>query len=213
MRTIGEILKKARLEKKLDFEQIEKDLRIRKKYLLALEENSWNRLPSLPYIKGFLRNYSSYLGLKPEEMTAIFRRQFGIQQKGGIIPQGLAHPLNESGYHITPQILAIGIIISFLSIFFGYLLLQYKTYTSPPNLVVNKPLEGETVTSDKIQISGKTDSDAVVSINGQKIALSKTGDFEISLSLLPGINTVTIESTSKFGKKKTISRTIQIQEW
>jgi len=41
MRTVGEILKKARQEKNLTLDEIEKSLRIRKKFLMALEENAW----------------------------------------------------------------------------------------------------------------------------------------------------------------------------
>ena len=52
MLTVGEILIKARSEKKLSLEEIEKKIRIRKKFLIALEDNDWDRLPSLPYIKG-----------------------------------------------------------------------------------------------------------------------------------------------------------------
>lgn len=212
MKTVGEILKKARTEKGLELDDIEKQLRIRKKFLEALEENEWNRLPSTPYIKGFLRNYSLFLGLKPEEMVAIFRRQFGEQQRAGLIPEGLTHPLNEPLFKLTPQAAVLGIISLFLIFFFGYLIFQYKSYISPPELAVNQPKEGEILTSSRIQVEGKTDNDAVVSVNNQKIALGKNGEFLITISLLPGVNVITIESTSKYGKKKTLTRTVEIAE-
>lgn len=212
MRTVGEILKKARIERKLTFEEIEKQLRIRKKYLMALEENAWERLPPSPYIKGFLRNYSLLLGLKPEEMAAIFRRQYQEQERAGLLPTGLTHPINEPILRFTPQMMAAGIMLAFILFFFGYLAFQYKAYTSPPTLTIIKPAEGETINSVTIQIIGKTDSDAVVSINNQKIALSQNGEFATTLSLSPGVNTVAVESTSKYGKKKTVTRTIQVQE-
>lgn len=203
-------MKKARMEKHVDLEEIEKNLRIRKKFLQALEENAWHKLPSLPYIKGFLKNYSQYLGLKPEEMVAVFRRQFSEQQKGSLLPKGLAEPLNKPFIRFTPQVMFAAVIFCFLLFFFGYLFFQYKTYTSPPNLAINKPLEGEILKSDKILVNGKTDSDAVVSVNNEKIALSENGEFSTTLTLLPGINTITVESVSKYGKKKTLTRTIQI---
>lgn len=212
MRTVGEILKRARTEKKLDFEDIEKAIKIRKKFLIALEENAWDKLPSLPYIKGFIRNYSLYLGLKPDEMVAIFRRHFRDKEKTGLLPSGLTHPLDEPVFRFTPQIGLIGIVIAFLVLFSGYLFFQYLSYTNPPNLVVTKPLEGEIIQTNKIQVDGKTDADAVISINNQKIALSGNGEFSTTLLLSPGVNSIIIESTSKSEKKKTITRTIQIQE-
>jgi len=212
MRTVGEILKKARVEKHLTFEEIENTTKIRKKFLVALEENDWEHLPSLPYIKGFIRSYSSFLGLKPDEMVAIFRRHFKDQDKIGLLPSGLTHPLDETSFRLTPQVTLIGIAVVFLFLFFGYLFFQYKSYTSPPNLEITKPLEGEVLQTGKIDVIGKTDADAVISVNNQKIALSPTGEFTTTLLLSPGVNVITIESTSKYGKKKTITRTVQVAE-
>lgn len=211
MKTVGEILKKARLEKRLDFETVEKDLRIRKKFLQAIEDNAWNRLPSLPYIKGFLRSYSRYLDLKPEEIVAIFRRQFRDQEKDGILPEGLSDPLNKSMLQLTPQIVVGAITLLFFLLFFGYLFFQYYIYTSPPQLTIIKPQEGEIMPAGKIEILGKTNSDVVVSVNNQKIVVSPSGDFSTQLTLSPGINSITIEAVSKYGKKKSITRTIQQQ--
>ena len=42
--------------------------RIRQKYLAALESDEWNLLPGEVVGRGFLRNYSTYLGLEPTEM-------------------------------------------------------------------------------------------------------------------------------------------------
>jgi cytoskeletal protein RodZ len=211
MRTVGEILKKARLEKRLALEEIEKILRIRKKYLLALEENAWEKLPALPYIKGFLRNYSAFLDLVPEEMVAIFRRQWRWQEKTGLLPEGVTNPLDKPLLHLTPQGATAFIVISSIVVFLSYLFFQYKAYVSPPNLTVNKPLEGEIASVGTVEVVGKADSDAVVSINNQKVALSQNGEFSANISLPPGVNTILIEAASKYGKKRTVTRTIQIQ--
>jgi cytoskeletal protein RodZ len=210
MHTVGELLKKARIEKNLAYEEIEGKLRIRKKFLIALEENAWNKLPSLPYIKGFIRNYSSFLGLKPDEMVAIFRRQFAAQEKAGLLPDGVTHPLDEPRFHITPTYSALFLTILFSCIFLGYLYFQYTSATAAPILSISKPLEGETIPSETVTISGKTDKDAVISINNQKIALSTSGEFYTTLNLPAGINTLVIESTNKNGKKSTTTRTIQV---
>jgi len=211
MRTIGEILKRARLEKKLTFEEIETHLRIRKKFLVALEENSWDKLPSLPYIKGFLNNYSSFLGLKPDEMMAIFRRQFRQQEKQGLLPEGVTEPLNQSFFRYTPKTISILVIVFFILFFFGYLFYQYRNITSPPPLDITSPKEGEIFSSERLSVTGITNTDAVVLINNQKIAVNDNGRFSTTLTLSPGTNIIVIESVSKYNRKNTIKRTIQIQ--
>ncbi|OGG21142.1 hypothetical protein A3D03_05845 [Candidatus Gottesmanbacteria bacterium RIFCSPHIGHO2_02_FULL_40_13] len=211
MLTIGEILKRVRLEKKLTFEEIEIHLRIRKKFLVALEENSWEKLPSLPYIKGFLKNYSSFLGLKPDEMLAIFRRQFRQQERQGLLPEGVTEPLNQSIFRYTPKTISVLIIVFFFLFFFGYLFYQYRNITSPPPLNITSPKEGEIFSSERIMVTGITNTDAVILVNNQKIAVDESGHFFTTLTLSPGTNIIMIESVSKYNRKNTIKRTIRIQ--
>ena len=209
MLTVGDILKKARAEKRITLEQAEKDLRIRRKFLLALEENAWQNLPSLPYIKGFLRNYSKYLGLAPDEMIAFFRRQYVAQEKAGLLPSGIANPLDQALLRFTPKLSAAILVFVFVGFFIVYLFIQYLSFSNPPALEIHTPKEGEVTNSSNIIVSGSADSDAVISINNQKIALSDEGKFSTSVSLNPGVNTIVVEATSKFGKKRTVSRMIQ----
>ena len=105
----------------------------------------------------------------------------------------------------------VGIIAGFFILFFGYLFYQYFMFTKPPYLEVKAPREGEVIAGETVTVAGKTDADAVVSVNNQKIALGQEGEFTTKLILTPGVNTIVVESVSKYGKKKTINRTIQIK--
>lgn len=210
MRTVGEILKKARIEKKLSLDEVEKNIKIRIKFLSALEENSWHKLPSLPYIKGFLKNYSLFLDLNPEEIIAIFRRQFRQQEKEPLLPEGLTHPLDEPLIKLTPKTISFVAVFFFFLFFFGYLFFQYRNLTNPPFLNIRSPREGEILKSDLVLITGKSDQDAVVSVNNQRVALNQDGQFTTSLNLSPGVNSILIESISKFGRKRSITRTVQV---
>lgn len=60
---IGNSLREARTRKELDFPELETGTKIRAKYLRALEDESFEVLPSATYVKGFLRTYANYLGL------------------------------------------------------------------------------------------------------------------------------------------------------
>jgi cytoskeletal protein RodZ len=61
--TIGQQLKKARLERGLTLDQTARVLHIRPKYLEALEQDQRKELPSPVQGKGFLRMYAEYLEL------------------------------------------------------------------------------------------------------------------------------------------------------
>lgn len=60
---IGPSLREARTRRGLTPEDVHKGIRIRERYLTALEEERWDQLPGEAYVKGFLRTYAEFLGL------------------------------------------------------------------------------------------------------------------------------------------------------
>ena len=60
---IGATLREARLRRGVDLAEVEDALRIRAKYLRALEEEQFHVLPGSAYARAFLRAYADYLGL------------------------------------------------------------------------------------------------------------------------------------------------------
>lgn len=63
METIGSRLKKARQERNLTLEEVQKKTKIHPRVLKALEEDRPEQILSLTYIKGFLKIYADYLRL------------------------------------------------------------------------------------------------------------------------------------------------------
>jgi cytoskeleton protein RodZ len=60
---IGDSLREARTRRGFSPADVHKAIRIRERYLTALEEERWDMLPGEVYTKGFLRTYSEHLGL------------------------------------------------------------------------------------------------------------------------------------------------------
>ncbi|MCL5935149.1 MAG: DUF4115 domain-containing protein [Clostridia bacterium] len=73
MGKIGEILRKTREAKGLTLQQVEDETNMRWKYIEALEEENYEVIPGQAYVRGFLRNYSAFLGLDPEEMLEQYK--------------------------------------------------------------------------------------------------------------------------------------------
>jgi len=63
---IGESLREARIRRGLSPADVHKAIRIRERYLTALEEESWEMLPGEAYTKGFLRTYAEHLSLNSQ---------------------------------------------------------------------------------------------------------------------------------------------------
>ncbi len=71
---VGKRLKEKREELGLSIEDIEENIKIRKKYIIALENDNYEEIPGLVYARAFLKNYSSFLGLDAEEILEEFDR-------------------------------------------------------------------------------------------------------------------------------------------
>jgi cytoskeleton protein RodZ len=73
---IGATLREARVRKRLTLQQVEDDTKIRVKYIQAMENEEFDALPGATYAKGFLRGYSTYLGLDPEIILDEYRSRY-----------------------------------------------------------------------------------------------------------------------------------------
>ena len=73
MDSVGAILKAAREEKNLSFDQVSSGTHILSSYIQALEENRFQDLPGEAYCTGFIRMLARYYGLDSSKLAAQFR--------------------------------------------------------------------------------------------------------------------------------------------
>jgi transcriptional regulator with XRE-family HTH domain len=85
---IGGALRQARIDQGLGIDDVERDIKIRKKFITALEEGDSASLPGEVYARGFLKNYAEYLGIDPHEMLDAYRE---------------AHPLDSDEFKFKKQ--------------------------------------------------------------------------------------------------------------
>jgi len=71
--TVGQILKKARTQKKITLKEASESTKITSRHLTALEEDNYQIFPGETYTIGFLKNYASYLSLDPEQLIQMYR--------------------------------------------------------------------------------------------------------------------------------------------
>jgi len=81
MKDIGNFLRESREERGISLVEVEKDLKIRKKYLQALEEGNVEIFPGKTYIIGYLRNYSKYLGIDEENINQIIQTYNNLKKQ------------------------------------------------------------------------------------------------------------------------------------
>jgi len=81
MKDIGNFLRERREARGISLIEVEKDLKIRKKYLQALEEGNIDAIPGKTYLIGYLKNYSKYLGIDEENINQIIQTYKNLEKK------------------------------------------------------------------------------------------------------------------------------------
>jgi cytoskeleton protein RodZ len=82
---IGKAVRTARLLRRKTLEEASRETRIRREYLLALEEERFELLSGDVYVRGTLRSYSAYVGLDPNRVLRAYTKRFGPPE--AILPQ------------------------------------------------------------------------------------------------------------------------------
>ena len=212
MKTVGQILTEARVSKRYSLEQVETATKIRRNFLESIEADEYHKLPSLSYAKGFVKNYAQYLGLDTATVLAFFRRQTLEVPRSSLLPKGMAEPLNRPFLRLTPGRF-LGLVMGVLGILFlSYFGLQYWRLNTAPVIVIESPGNEIVSTERRIQLLGRTDSDATVTVNGVSTLVRSDGKFFEQVTLEPGVNTIIIVATSRFGKTTTVTRKIGLQQ-
>lgn len=211
MKTVGQLLKSARQKQSYQLHDIEKATKIRTKYLDALENDEYAKLPSGTYAKGFIKNYAQFLNLPVDTLLAVFRRDFTEDERGHVIPRSMVRPLANRLFLWTPQATLVSVITLIIIIFLGFIFYQYQGFLQP-RLEVTIPADGEILLGPLITVAGSADPSSVVSVNNQLAIVNPDGSFTANLSVSTGPTTVTIEATNTRGHTTTISRTVEIRK-
>ncbi len=76
MPSIGETLRDARIRARIDMAEVERETKIRARYLRAMENEEWDVLPGPVYTRSFLRTYGDYLGIDSRMLVEEFKRRY-----------------------------------------------------------------------------------------------------------------------------------------
>jgi cytoskeleton protein RodZ len=113
---IGGSLREARLKRELTPADVQKAIRIRDRYLQALEEERWEALPGDAYVKGFLRTYADYLGLDGNLYVEEYNSRFARSDEPQLVPERFARTSGPfAGVGFLRPLVAVGIIVAIVA--------------------------------------------------------------------------------------------------
>jgi len=201
---VGEILQTARERKGVDLTRAERETKIRARHLAALESGDVADLPAPVYAKGFLRNYSTYLGLDAAEMLVRWRREIDAPRSADtprIKPPPQPITASSRGFKFTGGLVVALILAAIVVAFVGYVGLQLVRFTQNPAISLNGPsIRQLQPGAERILLSGSGTPNAVVTATGADELLRTTdagsrGTWTLDLPVTKGRNDFTIFAT------------------
>ncbi len=201
MVSVGSLLKSRREQKKLSLSDVEKQIKVRAKFIVALEEDRWDVFTSKIYIAGILKNYSQFLELDYRKVLAFFRREYE-QQEDIRFKKRVSKKYFSSD---SKNAVWAGFLTVF-ALFVVYFIFQLFQYLKPPQVKIITPTQTEFRRDEVIKIIGKTEKEATITIFGDRIYQNKEGVFEFLFPLNNGDNKLNIEVIGANGKKTVINK-------
>lgn len=211
MKTVGEILRRARQEAKLTLVDIAQTTRINLKYLEAIETNQFASLPPAAFTKGFIQNFAKAVNLNPKNVLAIFRRDYDQDQRGRIIPRGLTEPVKApiSFFNPTTTTLIFSSVLGLIIL--AFFIRQIIIFLSAPSLALSQP-NNYIQTTSPVTVVGDTQPQATITINQRLINVDDDGHFQAQITLPPGEHTLIITATSRSQKSRSLERYLTVIE-
>jgi hypothetical protein len=115
---IGATLVEAREKRKLSLADAQKELRIRERYLTALEAEEWDVLPGEAYTRAFLRSYAEYLGLDGTLYVDEYNERIAEHEDEPFVPDSLAREgRSRILFRTTAGVIAVAVVVAGLVAF------------------------------------------------------------------------------------------------
>jgi len=111
---LGEQLKRTREEKQISLDEIQELTKIQKRYLQAIENGGFDKLPGAFYTKAFIKSYAEAVGLNYESLM----REYGHELPSSSEPTESLPPRRTRPTLISPAQTKFSSVLSGLLIFF-----------------------------------------------------------------------------------------------
>jgi cytoskeleton protein RodZ len=155
MSVFGDTLRQARAQKGITLRQAEQEIRINRHYLAALEDETFDNLPALPYQRGIVRTYAAYLGLDQTRLVELFDEARGIRPNDPPRIETI-EPVNMPS-HWAPNFAIIAFTLIAGAVIFAWLYSAYfKSPTIPEPTTIDLQPTVTRVSEDQIFVPSPT---------------------------------------------------------
>ncbi|MBI4086328.1 MAG: helix-turn-helix domain-containing protein [Candidatus Liptonbacteria bacterium] len=199
---LGSFLSERMRERGVTVKRLSELTGISVKHLEALREGRFDQLPSAPYLRGYLMKLGQILEFDANDWWEGLRNARPAKNSAPTdeLPKNRfkKEPVKK---YIIPGALAIILIF-----YFGF---RFSKIFGQPSITISYPAENVTIVSqDSVSIIGRMTGGDTLKVNFETISAGQNGDWQKTVSLQPGINTIEISAKKFLGRETKIIRQV-----
>ena len=203
-RTIGDKLKEARQDRNISLARVSKDLNIAYKYLEAMENNQFSRLPGRTYFKNFLKRYCQYLALDFSDLWRQAKNLGHFESKSGGLGKTYFFPWRK-----VLKFLLIALVFIAIFVFLAW---RIEQIFRPPYLEIIEPSDGLITNQSEIRVYGQSLKEADIVINNKAIFVDNQGFFETKIDLQKGLNLIKISASKRYSRENVVNLRVLLND-
>lgn len=215
--SVSTLLRHAREQREFERSEVASHIKVPCRFIERIEEGRFNEISEDIYSRIYLKAYCVFLGLDVAKVHGMYRVERAALQKRHRPMAGIEenrHPRKSVPRRhllVTPKVVKIVIIALVAVAIMIYFTVALKKIVVPPNITLSAPRDGFMTSERSITVSGKTEPEVQLLINGTQVATDNSGGFQDTLTLHEGLNTITITGSKKYSEEMTVTRRIIVR--
>ena len=203
IKNLSEVLTDGIRIKGITVEKLAQLSGVSERYIASLVEEKYSELPAAPYVRGYLLKIAALLNLDGENIWQEYLKNHDALRRAG--ERDHLPPNRFTTKNLGKKPILVGFIAIFLV---GFFVSRIAAFYSGPSLTLANLKENIVVESPQFVIEGKIKLSDQLTLNGEEIYPDEKGNFEKTVELGPGFNTLIFKVKKLLGKEHTIIKQI-----
>jgi cytoskeletal protein RodZ len=207
-KTVAMIIEEAMRAKSISMEKLAQLTGISERFLESLIKEKAGKLPSAPYLRGYLSKIADVLNLNGELLWSSYQKENAVQKPVQKIEMANSIRDNEWIKKLTntKALLIIGgaVIVALIIMWRG------SAFIGKPTLSLENFGDNISVSTSTFLVKGKIDPKNQVTINDEVVFPDDVGAFEKTFTLAPGFNTFNFKVKGILGKELDITKQVYL---
>lgn len=199
---LADVIQELMEERGISLEKLAYITNIPQRFLLALKNGEFNKLPAKPYVRGYLLKIATVLEVDPEIVLRAYKESAEIKSSG----TRDRLPTNRFAKQRFNKNLALAaFVLIILVAFFG---IRVKSILGTPTITLSIP-DSTLITIDRdLKVSGRISPGDRLTLNEEMVYTNNDGAFEKEVNLSSGLNTLEFRVTRFLGREIKVMRQV-----